>query len=134
MENATGGFAVFAVTPQLAAAAAMIVQVADFHCPHRTNQDAGLSSPDKVEVGEVHARVGESFTLEGQGYWEGQESGAGASACNPYAGAVLLVPEEGGAAGKKVTNVCRSLHGPDGCEDVWLCRCILLSCESSAFV
>lgn len=112
----------------------MTVQVADFHCPHRTNQDAGLSSQDKVEVGEVHARVGESFTLERQGYWEGQESGAGASACNPYAEAVLLVPEEGGAAGKKVTTVCRSVHGLEGCEVVWLCSSILLSCESSAVV
>lgn len=84
--------------------AAMTLQVADFHCPHRTNQDAGLSSMDKAEVGQVNARVGESFTLQRQGYWESHESGAGSSSYNPYAGAVLLVSEEGGASGKKVTD------------------------------
>lgn len=47
--------------------------------------------------------MGESFTPERQGYWEGQESEAGASGCcNPYAGVVLLVPEQGTVGGKKV--------------------------------
>lgn len=94
-------------------------QVADFHCPHRTCQDAGLcfdtdtpadqdstststtkAAPSLSEGKELVAKVGESFTPGLEGYWEGQEDGAGASGCNPYAGAVLVVEE--GAGKRKV--------------------------------
>lgn len=46
--------------------------------------------------------MGESFTLGLEGYWEAREDGVGASGCNPYAGAVLVVVEEtGGNTGKR---------------------------------
>lgn len=45
--------------------------------------------------------MGESFTLGLEGYWEGQEGGAGASGCNPYAGAVLVVEEGAGSSSKR---------------------------------
>lgn len=84
-----------------------IYQVADFHCPHRTCEDAGLSPLAADEDSStppagpklLEGRVGESFSPEREGYWEAQESGAGAGCGNPYAGAVLVLPEEGGEGG-----------------------------------
>lgn len=93
-------------------------QVADFHCPHRTCQSAGLSlvadntdadtqdgntssNTDANPVGkEFDGRVGESFS---GGYWEEQEQegrGDGARTSNPYMDAVVLVKEE--RRGKKL--------------------------------
>lgn len=81
-------------------------QVADFHCPHRTNQDAGLAATPEGDTKELECRVGDSFSSAGEGYWEGEEGGAGASGCNPFAGAVLIVPEEGDASGKRKVCCC----------------------------
>lgn len=96
----------------------LVVQVADFHCPHRTCQDAGLcfdanvdqdsmavTAPSLSEGKEFVAKVGESFTHGLEGYWEAQEDGAGASGCNPYAGAVLVVEEGAGSASKRKVSV-----------------------------
>lgn len=97
-----------------------VVQVADFHCPHRTCQDAGLcfdadagtpgdddsaTARSLADGKEFVAKVGESFTPGLEGYWEAQEDGAGASGCNPYAGAVLVVEEglAGGTGKRKVS-------------------------------
>lgn len=78
------------------------IQVADFHCPHRTCEDDGITvAAGMAEAKEIQARVGESFTPGYEGFWESQEVGSGTSLCNPYASALLIVAEEGGA-GKKV--------------------------------
>lgn len=96
-----------------------VVQVADYQCPHRTCQDAGLcfdtpedqaddattAAPSLSEGKEFVAKVGESFTLGLEGYWEAQEDGVGASGCNPYAGAVLVVEEGAGCTSKRKVSV-----------------------------
>lgn len=87
------------------------LQVADFHCPYRTNLDAGYVNNCDESGGEkekdvlLSCRVGHSFSPDGEGYWEAEEGGAGASGCNPYAGAVLLVPEVEDAPGKRKVRV-----------------------------
>lgn len=84
--------------------------MADFHCPHRTNHDAGyakVGDGDDAESGGKESattlvcRVGDSFSPSREGYWEGDEGGVGGMWCNPYAGAVLLVPEADDAIGKR---------------------------------
>eukprot|EP00903_Cladosiphon_okamuranus_P010099 g9564.t2 len=122
-----------------------VMQVADFHCPHRSCQDAGLclDTPEATdqdsaaaslsEGKEFVAKVGESFTPGLEGYWEAQEDGAGASGCNPYAGAVLVVVEEDGCTkrktrrrsrgesldlGGKDTDAGAAFDGDDGVQDV----------------
>lgn len=99
-----------------------VVQVADFHCPHRTcldaelcfdadapveakEQDSAASASTLSEGKEFVAKVGESFTPGLEGYWEGQEDGVGASGCNPYAGAVLAVEDGAGCTGKRKVGV-----------------------------
>ncbi|CAM9504306.1 unnamed protein product, partial [Ectocarpus fasciculatus] len=87
-----------------------VLQVADFHCPHRTCQDAGLcpdtpaatdpsSSSSEAQRRTFVARVGESFTPGLEGYWETKEDGVGG--CNPYSGAVLVAEEGAGNTGKR---------------------------------
>ncbi len=90
--------------------------MADFHCPHRTCQDAGLcpdqdqrasteeddQTPASLSEGkEFVAKVGESFAMGLDGHWERQEGGAGAGGCNPFAGAVLVVEEGAGSVTKR---------------------------------
>ncbi|CAN0347469.1 unnamed protein product, partial [Ectocarpus sp. 6 AP-2014] len=55
--------------------------------------------------------VGESFTPGLEGYWEAREDGVGASGCNPYAGAVLVVEEADGNTGKRKSR--RKARGED---------------------
>ncbi|CAM9211625.1 unnamed protein product, partial [Ectocarpus sp. 12 AP-2014] len=88
-----------------------VLQVADFHCPHRTCQDAGLCpdtpTADPADLSSCEAkrktfvaRVGESFSPGLEGYWETRED-VGANGCNPYAGAVLVVEEATGNTGNR---------------------------------
>lgn len=100
-----------------------VVQVADFHCPHRTCQDAGLCldtptpqdedqdsatppPPSLSDGKEFVAKVGESFTPGLEGYWEARGEGAGGRGCNPYAGAVLVVEDGAGGTSKRKVSVC----------------------------
>lgn len=86
-------------------------QVADFHCPHRTCQDAGLApdtedadqSESPVQAKEFEACVGEAFPPGNAGYWASLEDGKGEGKPNPnpYAGASLVTVVEGAAAGKR---------------------------------
>ena len=82
-----------------------IVQVADFHCPHRSCQDAGLA-PDAespLEAKEFEVCVGEAFSPGREGYWASLEDGGdeGKANPNPYAGAVVVTAVDGAAAGKR---------------------------------
>lgn len=88
-----------------------IVQVADFHRPHRSCQDAGLA-PDvedadqaesPLEAKEFEACVGETFSPGSEGYWASLEDGGdeGKANPNPYAGAELATVVDGAAAGKR---------------------------------
>ena len=120
------------------------MQVADFHCPHRTCQDAGLCFEAPEEEEEDHpatpppplsegkefvARVGESFAPRLEGYWERREGGAGAGGCNPFAGAVLVVEDGAGAGTKRKVTLCGFVGAVcllgQGC--VFLCLCSVFS-------
>lgn len=116
-------------------------KVADFHCPHRRCGDAGLclyttpeggedpsSTPALSQGKELTGVVGESFTLGMEGYWESQEGGPGASGCNPYADAVLVVVEEG-SGGTGSTRKVRHFV----CKFVFLAAC-LPACKGTVWV
>lgn len=89
----------------------VIEQVADFHCPHRTCQDAGLTtdtedadqSESPLEAKEFEACVGEAFSPGAEGFWASLEEGGddGKANPNPYAGAAMVTVLEGAGAGKR---------------------------------
>lgn len=77
---------------------AFIVQVADYHCPHRTNVDAGFAAapggdPIDPEM-EVECRVADNPSVEGQGHWGALDGDADGQECSPFARADMLVPDD----------------------------------------
>lgn len=88
-----------------------INQVADFHCPHRTCQDAGLTpdtedadqAENPLEAKEFEGCVGEAFSPGAEGYWASLEEGGDERKANPnpYAGAAMVTVVDGAGAGKR---------------------------------
>lgn len=99
------------------------VQVADFHCPFRTCQEAGLSSKDLENNKEFHAVVGGDFGQGVRGWYEAvkDESEGSSSKGNPYSSALMIVAEKNEGPKQKVHECCIL-----ECIVLYFCECLTL--------